>query len=357
MNQCASSIPETVPADYTQGTLPLTIEEIESACDASIPLDFSKHPLEAPELSFQCMFYPLGFPTLLRTNCPEIVSQFRDLWSIFEKQFDTKPIRVDVHVVEGGSAACPPAPVVHIAQPLLINIVDPENYSITDLDLNTTSITLSRATLRHVSYLNYFLLESSPLCHITTRYATPVHGACVALNGQGMLLCGDSGAGKSSLSYACARAGWTYITDDASHVLNDGKDRLVTGNCHRIRFRPSAAELFPEVEGLEITPRAAGKPSIEMPTASFPQMVCAPTARVDFVVFLNRRRRGSPELVPYRKDVARYFMRHVLFGSAESLAAQYAALERLLTTEIFELCYTDLDWAVRRLEMLVREGR
>jgi hypothetical protein len=172
-----------------------------------------------------------------------------------------------------------------------------------------------------------------------------------------MLLCGDSGAGKSSLSYACARAGWTYITDDASYVLNEGKDRLVTGNCHRIRFRPSAAELFPEVEGLEITPRATGKPSIEMPTACFPQMACAPTAQVDFVVFLNRRRRGSPKLVTYRGDVARYYMRQALYGSAESLTAQYAATDRMLTAEVFELQYSDLDWAVERLETLALEGR
>jgi hypothetical protein len=133
-------------------------------------------------------------------------------------------------------------------------------------------------------------------------------------------------------------------------------DRLVNGNCHHVRFRPSAAKLFPEVEGLEVTPRAAGKPSIEMPTAAMPGMICAPTAQVDFLVFLNRRVPGPPELVSYRKDVARYFMRQVLFGSAESLAAQYAALERLLTAEVFELRYSDLDWAVSRLETLAREG-
>jgi hypothetical protein len=147
------------------------------------------------------------------------------------------------------------------------------------------------------------------------------------------------------------------VTDDASYLLNDGKERMVTGNCHQVRFRPSAAELFPEIVGLEVTPRAAGKPSIEMPTAYFPEIICAQTAQVEFLVFLNRRLSSAQKLVPYRKDVARNFMRQVLFGSAESLAAQYAALERLLTAEIFELRYSDLDWAVQRLEALAQEGR
>ena len=335
----------------------MTFEEIELACDAEKPLDFSRHSFEVPEVLHREMFYPLGFPTELATNSPEILSQAGKLWSIFEKRFDTEPIRVDVHVVDSDSAECPPTPVCRIMYPLRISVADADNYSIGYLDRNRTQITISRAAERHSSYLGYFFLGFAPHDHIETRYATPVHAGCVALNGRGVLLCGDSGAGKSSLSYACARAGWTYVSDDASDLLNHGKDRLIIGNCHQVRFRPSAAKLFPELEGLEITPRAAGKPSVELPTAAMPGMTCALTAQVDFLVFLNRRVPGPPELVPYRTDVARYFMRQVLFGSAESLAAQYAALERLLTAEVFELRYSDLNWAVSRLETLAREGR
>ncbi len=335
----------------------MTIEEIESACDASEPLDFSRHEVEVPKLSHGEMFYPLGFPTELRTNSTEILAQARSLWSIFEKQFDTEPIYVDVHVVESDSTECPPTPVCRIMYPLLISVADANNYSIVHLDRNRTQITISRAAEKHRSYLAYFFLGYAPHNHIESRYLTPVHAGCVAHTGRGVLLCGDSGAGKSSLSYACARAGWTYVSDDASSLVNDSIDRLIIGNCHQVRFRPSAAELFPELNGLEITPRAAGKPSIELPTAPMPGITCASTAQVDFLVFLNRRVSGPSELVPYRKEVARYFMRQVLFGTTESLAAQYAALERLLTAEVFELRYSDLGWAVHRLETLVREGR
>jgi hypothetical protein len=79
--------------------------------------------------------------------------------------------------------------------------------------------------------------------------------------------------------------------------------------------------------------------------------------RVDFIVFLNRRTDSPSQLVPYRRDVARHYMRQVLYGPAELLAVQYRAIERLLTADIFELRYTDLSWAVDRLRKLVREGR
>jgi hypothetical protein len=338
----------------------MKVEEIETDSNAAPKFDYPRHEIEVPELSYSETFYPLGFPTDLRTNSTEIFALARDLWRGFEKRFDTEPIRVDVHIVdvpEGAPTECPPMPVIRIMHPLLVNIADPDNYSIADLERCTTQITLSRSTERHRSYLDYFFLGCAPYCHIASRYTTPIHAGCVAFNGRGMLLCGESGAGKSSLSYACAQAGWTYITDDASYLLNEGQERLITGNCHQVRFRPSAAVLFPEVEGLDITPRAAGKPSIELPTASMPGMICSPTARADFVVFLNRRRGHATEIVPYSKEAARDFMRKVLFGPEKSRAVQHAALERLLKVEVLELRYSDLDRAVHRMETLAREGR
>lgn len=65
----------------------------------------------------------------------------------------------------------------------------------------------------------------------------------------------------------------------------------------------------------------------------------------------------SDQLVPSPKDVARHFMRQVPFGPSRSRAVRFAAIENLLTAEIFELRYTDLDWAIDRLRALVREGR
>jgi hypothetical protein len=240
--------------------------------------------------------------------------------------------------------------------PQIICVADANNYSVVDLEHCRTNITISRAALRYPLYAQYFLLGAA-VCCVATRCATPVHAGCVALDGKGVLLCGDSGAGKSSLSYACARAGWSYVSDDASFLLNGGTERIVTGNCHRVRFRPTAATLFPEIAGLEITPRAAGKPSIELPTASMAHIRTVQTTRVDFIVFLKRRSGDPPRLVPYRKDVARQFMRQSLYGSAESLAGQYSAIEWLLVARVFELRYSELDWAVDRLRTLAREGR
>jgi hypothetical protein len=82
----------------------------------------------------------------------------------------------------------------------------------------------------------------------------------------------------------------------------------------------------------------------------------AQSTHIDFIVFLNRRAGEIPELRPYPVDVARQWIRHGLYGLPETLAVQYRTIDRLLTAEVFELRYTDLDWAVDRLRTLVREG-
>jgi hypothetical protein len=334
----------------------MTIEEIETAYDPSQVLDFSQHELGAPALSLKEMFYPLGFPAEVRTNSNEVLELMAELWGNFEQQHDTEPIRTDVHVVEEGAAECPQSPVYRIMLPLVTAVADANNYSIVNLETNRTQTSISRATLKHPLYAKYFLLGNSACC-IATRFTTPVHSACVALEGHGVLLCGDSGAGKSTLSYACARSGWTYVCDDGLYLKNCCSDgRVGTGDCFHVRFRPSAAELFPEVQGLGITPRATGKPSVELSTSPMSHVARAQSTHIDYMVFLNRRAGGTPELRPYRADIARQWIRQGLYGSPESLASQYRTIERLLTAEIFELRYTDLDWAVDRLQTLVREG-
>ena len=333
-----------------------TIAEIESVRDLSRPINLPRHPMEAPELSLRAMYYASGFPVEVNTNSPQILAYCDELWGMCEGEYNTEPIRVNVHVVESDSIECPPIPSYHAMEHTVVWVANADNYGVVHMGRNETQILVSHAALRHRLYVRGFFLDTGVAIHIRTRYMTCVHAACVALEGHGVLLCGDAGAGKSTLSYACALAGWTYVTDDGCNLLIGGIDRMVIGNCHKVRFRPTAAELFPELEVQELTPHPTGKPSVEIATDKFPNMICARSAQADFIVFLNRHVEGPPELVPYPEDVARQYMRQ-LHAPSELLPAQYQTIERLLTVPILELRYSNLDWAIDRLRRLVQEGR
>lgn len=307
--------------------------------------------LQFVEMPFSTVFYPLGFPVQVMSNCAEILEAAEESWGDFKQTVNMQPILFKFGVMEGGGTKCPPAPVSRAQQNIIVRIADAANFYIVDLHQGFSFGWLNTAAISHRNYLKYHFLEAAALAHIANRHAAPVHAACVDWQGRGVLLCGDSGAGKSSLAFACARAGWTYVTDDASFLPNGESERRVVGNCHLVRLRPSAIELFEEVADQPITPRVTtGKPSIEIRLVTMPKIRRAPSSNVEYIVFLNRRNSRIQELVPFPMDAARSYIHKHLNGMED-----LRSVDRLLTARIFELRYCDLDWAVERLERLVRE--
>jgi hypothetical protein len=335
----------------------MTIAEIRSACARSEPVNLGDPAFARFSMPLCQTFYPLGFPLQIETNCEEVLNCAGASWQGYVKLFDAPPIRLRIGVMRGNSTECPPVPMCKVQENLATNIADADNFSAVDLSKGFGSIWLTEAAVAHRSYLRYFFLESAALCLLATSHTTAIHAACVERKGCGILLCGDSGAGKSSLAYACARAGWTYITDDASFLVNKRKDRLVVGNCNQARFRPSAVDLFPELTGKEIIQRAqVGKPSIEMSTHPLLDISVSFTSHINHVVFLNRRGVKRQELIDFPTDVAKYSMLQVLFSLPETRMVQSTMIDNLLDAGALELCYNDLDWAVGRLAQLAERG-
>jgi hypothetical protein len=347
MNSAENAIRTTAPGDV------LTTDQLMEAWRRCEPIEFGDPVLARVKFSHRGEFFPLGFPVSIATNLPEVLSAAEQSWGRFTQQFDTETIRIQVGITPTKSRQCPPTPTCRMRDHLITSIADGENFTLSDLSERSSVIWATEAALRDSEYFRYFFLECAAMANISASCATAIHAACVAMAGEGVLLCGDSGAGKSTLSYACARAGWTYITDDASFLVNESNDDVVAGNCHQVRFRPSAEMLFPELRGFTIMNRAGvGKPSIEFPTER--QITLATSARVKHIVFL-RRNVSVQELVPYPRPVARLFMRQRVHCMPYRTSLHLAAIDRLLTREVYELRYNELDWAVDRLESLIHD--
>jgi hypothetical protein len=237
----------------------------------------------------------------------------------------------------------------------LIIQADAANYIVSDLDKGQAWGEVSAASLDSLEHLRYYFLEAAALSMISALRAVAIHAACVTWRGCGILLCGESGAGKSSLAYACARLGWGYVSDDASYLMLEGYNRRAIGNSNQIRFRDSAPKLFPELVGRPITYRVAGKPSIEVPTSELSHVARNDSAEIAYIVFLNRDGQTHPGLRPLSAETARnYFYRFLLLPPDKSPAV-VGALERLLQAERFELSYTDVDQGVELMRRLIEE--
>src|ERR1700733_13830530 len=340
----------TLPALAVQTLDILTVEQLKAASARHEPIAYADPMMARTELPLQHTFYPYGFPLQVFTNSEEVLSMANDSWHGFHPLFDIAPIRFHIGVTAGGPSECPPPPSSRVREHICSHVADAENFGIADAARAFSILWLSETTLAHRSYIRYFMLESSAMFHLAARYSIGIHGACVALGEKGLLLCGDSGRGQSPLSYACAGAGWTYVTDDASFLVNGREDSLVVGNCGQVRFRPPAADLFPELQGRPVLQRAEiGKPSIELSTAPFSHLSTSFSSPVKNIVFLNRTHHQQPELVGFPRDVARAFILQRGLGITEVVDMQVAGVDRLLDRGIYELRYSDLDWAVERL--------
>ena len=204
--------------------------------------------------------------------------------------------------------------------------------------------------------LRYRFLISGAATLVEQRAFAALHGALVVRNGSGVMLAGDSFAGKSTLAYACARAGWTYVSDDGALLGSRRDDRYVIGDPHSIRFRPDAPQLFPELADRLVTIRPNGKVAIELLTRDL-ALNTAPGCDVDHIVYLNRDHAVPARLRRFSKERVRedWLQLHV-YGTKEMREAQRRCHERMLGAPLWQMQYSDLDDAVARLERLVDSG-
>lgn len=277
-------------------------------------------------------------------------------WSGFPAAFATLPLELHVAVEHSNADQPDPAPPDYRGREHLFMISGGRDSAVCDHERGFAFCRLSESTARRREFTAYYYLEAMALHLLTQLYLTPVHAACVSTKGAGVLLCGESGAGKTSLAYACARRGWCYVSDNESWLLRDrdAPDRTLValGNPHRIRFRDSAPELFPELRGQPPFLFANGKLSLALDLRCRNDFPTGYRANVSHLVFLDRG--GDPRLRPLSKEQA---LQNLLNGvPAYSLPVRLgheASLRRLVCAETVCLSYQSLESGVDLLEELV----
>ena len=238
---------------------------------------------------------------------------------------------------------------------MLVWVSDHENFAVCDRLQRFGYSCVTRATLADRVFFRWHFLDALVYVLLELNYITSLHAACVASDGAGVLLFGDSGVGKSTLSYACARRGWTYISDDASSVLWGG-GRTVIGEPHHFRFRADAPKLFPKLCGLTEGRQLDRKPTIEALTADLP-IRTAPECRVERIAFLDRcpEIRASVRRIA-REEVQKRLRQDMAIFDPELQARRWAVIDSISEAPAFELRYADFEDAADLLEKLVRKG-
>lgn len=309
----------------------------------------------------RAVFYPFGFELHFETNSEVALQSAASCFGEWSQRFYERPFELRCLVIPGESDTVEPIPpfLHRIQHHLLIGVANRDNFYCCDVSSGFAFVCISLRAGADPEFLRV-PIENALSALLWTSHVVAIHSACVTLAGRGVLLAGDSGAGKSSLAYACARRGWTFVSDDTSLLLKHGNSSTVVGNPYKFRFRETAGNLFPEFRGYKESRRAYGKPTIEIETGALTGISRASESSADYIVFLNRAlgREGQAEFVPVCREET---LRRLFTGNWPSdLPARqedWVALQRLGNVPAFELRYRELDGAVNALEHLVKGER
>jgi hypothetical protein len=106
-------------------------------------------------------------------------------------------------------------------------------------------IVVSRALLRSAYHVRYELIEFTVFTLAARAQGLmPLHAACVGRGDRGLLLMGQSGAGKSTAALQCLLRGLEFLSEDS--VFVDPRSMLATGVANFLHVRRDALRFVPD---------------------------------------------------------------------------------------------------------------
>lgn len=297
-------------------------------------------------IHFRRMFLPLGKRVQVESNDSAVMDAAVQSFQPYGSPSVSLPaeilIRLCVDPVAHEDGAWP-VPVYRGLQHLFHIGCGNSNFAVADLKAGMAAGFVSREMARDRSFFRSTFLEC--LFHVLAVHQshTPVHCACVALGQRGVLICGPSGAGKTTLAYACAKAGMQVVSDDVVHLEclpRSGAVRL-WGNPWQLRLAPEASRLFPELEGRPAHLRSDHEWYLEVDVPrEFPgqaRTACEPAA----LVFLKRTNDICLECTRLESSVVLERLKQDVVLDEESVVERhYALLGRLAETQAHLLKYS-----------------
>ena len=198
--------------------------------------------------------------------------------------------------------AAPPPPAFSSGSGLLSATIDAGNFAVMDPGMSRALISVSKAMLEQPYYPRYELIELACLTLAArVQRLAPLHAACVGTNGNGLLLIGGSGTGKSTLCLQALAGGMQLLSEDSAFVAPTSLRATGVANyLHVTRealgFLPAGA-LRRAIERSPVIERRSGARKLEVDVRTLHAKIPRQPLRLVATVFLSRRAAGRARIL------------------------------------------------------------
>ncbi len=217
------------------------------------------------------------------------------------------------------------------------------SFGVADLNRGLGIGFFSPEMVKDASFFRSTFLECLFYVLVVRLSHTPIHASCVCLDGRGVLLCGASRTGKSTLAYACAKLRMQIVTDDVVHLCPDPENHglQLWGNPWNLRLLPDAVRFFPELAGEELKPRSDHELYLEINVPSYFPDSASVSCQPEFLLFLERRHTSRPSLSPISQERAfQRLQRDVFLDEEPVVERHFFVLKQLAQRPSFVLTHS-----------------
>jgi hypothetical protein len=175
-------------------------------------------------------------------------------------------------------------------------------------------VVVSEDMLRFPYHARYELIEFAVFTLAARSQAlVPLHAACVGIGGRGVLLMGDTGAGKSTLALQCLLQGFDFLSEDSVFVQAEtlratGVASFLHVQSESLRWVASA-RIAAAIRRSPVIRRRSGARKFELDLRRTPFKLASAPLKICAVVFLSAKRaRAGAELlrpIPKREMLVR----------------------------------------------------
>lgn len=196
---------------------------------------------------------------------------------------------------------------------LLCGATDTSSFAAISPDHRSALVVVSRDMLGFPYHTRYELVEFAVFTLASRAQALiPLHAASVGSKGRGLLLLGDSGAGKSTASLHCVLQGLDFVSEDSVFVTPD--TLLITGVANFLHIRRDTLRFVPAPAAAElrmsaVIRRRSGVEKLEIDLRTRAYRLAARPPKLAGVVFLSAERARQGRLLtplPPREALARF---------------------------------------------------